>query len=139
MRSVILLAIIAACLTIVYSAEDCPKFECPSFDGTYPDPCSCRRFIKCQDFVPHKPDNCPQGLFWDDEKQYCNFKDQVDCKDGKRVREIMRNFSPCYNEKLEGFYSTFCIQQVFQGSVSSQGSFQKLSWSTSFKDLNLGP
>ena len=47
--------------------EDCPDYECPAKDGSFADPCTCRRFYQCVDFLPVKT-FCPSGLWWDDVK-----------------------------------------------------------------------
>ena len=47
--------------------EDCPEYECPAKEGSFADPCTCRRFYQCVDFLPVKT-FCPSGLWWDDIK-----------------------------------------------------------------------
>lgn len=58
--------------------EECPEYECPAKDGSYADPCTCRRYYACIDFHPvHQV--CPSGLYWDDIKKYCTYKREAVC------------------------------------------------------------
>jgi len=59
-------------------AEDCEDFECPVKDGSFADPCTCRRYYTCVDFRPIKS-FCPSGLYWDDIKKFCTYKNEAVC------------------------------------------------------------
>merc|ERR1719495_778651 len=58
--------------------DDCPDFECPSADGSFADPCTCRRYFTCVGHHPYKS-ICPSGLYWDDVRKYCTYKDEAVC------------------------------------------------------------
>merc|ERR1719378_345492 len=58
--------------------EDCPDYECPAKDGSFADPCTCRRFYQCIDFLPVRS-HCPSGLYWDDVKKFCTYKNEAVC------------------------------------------------------------
>ncbi|XP_023346591.1 uncharacterized protein LOC111715488 [Eurytemora carolleeae] len=62
----------------VRSEDDCPEFECPAKDGSFADPCTCRRFYQCVEFFPYK-NFCPSNLYWDDIKKLCTFKNEAVC------------------------------------------------------------
>merc|ERR1719225_1870326 len=58
--------------------EECGDFECPVKDGSFADPCTCRRYYSCVDFRPIKS-FCPSGLYWDDVKKLCTYKSEAVC------------------------------------------------------------
>ena len=47
-------------------------------DGSFADPCTCRRYYTCVDFRPIKS-FCPSGLYWDDIKKFCTYKNEAVC------------------------------------------------------------
>lgn len=58
--------------------KDC-TFVCPENRGNYADPCTCRRFYICStDGAAHRS-FCPNGLYWDDEKKFCTYKNEAKC------------------------------------------------------------
>ena len=61
------LAVSALGLCILVQGKDCPDYDCPAKEGSYADPCSCKRFYQCVDSSPVKT-FCPSGLWWDDVK-----------------------------------------------------------------------
>jgi len=63
---------------VLAEEEDCPDFDCPVKDGSFADPCTCRRYYSCIDFRPVKQ-HCPSGLYWDDIKKYCTYKNEAVC------------------------------------------------------------
>jgi len=65
-------------LSTVRGADDCPDFECPDKDGSFADPCTCRRFYQCVEYFPYR-NNCPSGLYFDDIKKFCTFKNEAVC------------------------------------------------------------
>ena len=67
MNSLISLVFIIVYTSIAVSEDDCPEYECPAKDGSFADPCTCRRYYQCIDFLPVKS-HCPSGLYWDDIK-----------------------------------------------------------------------
>lgn len=78
LRTRSLLALWVAGLAALGSAKDCPDFECPEPTGSFADPCTCRRFYKCSDGNA-SPLFCPTGLYWDDIKKFCTYKDEAVC------------------------------------------------------------
>jgi len=59
--------------------KDCDSFVCPENRGNYADPCTCRRFYICStDGAAHRS-FCPNGLYWDDEKKICTYKNEAKC------------------------------------------------------------
>jgi len=72
------------CLLLCYLStgrcedESCPEFECPDQTGSFADPCTCRRYYQCVDFTAHRS-FCPSGLYWDDVRKYCTYKDEAVC------------------------------------------------------------
>jgi len=58
--------------------DDCDDYECPVKDGSFADPCTCRRYYQCVDFLPIKS-FCPSGLYWDDVRKYCTYKNEAVC------------------------------------------------------------
>jgi len=58
--------------------EECDDFECPASDGSFADPCTCRRYYTCVGHFPYRS-NCPSGLYWDDVRKYCTYKDEAVC------------------------------------------------------------
>lgn len=67
-------------LTALIAADDdeCPEFDCPLKDGSFADPCTCRRYYQCVDFLPIRS-FCPSGLYWDDIKKFCTYKNEAVC------------------------------------------------------------
>ena len=47
-------------------------------DGSFADPCTCRRYYQCVDFRPITS-FCPSGLYWDDIKKFCTYKNEAVC------------------------------------------------------------
>jgi len=70
---IILLLSVASVMT-----DDCPVYECPAKEGSFADPCTCRRFYQCVDFLPVQT-HCPSGLWWDDIKKLCTYKSEAVC------------------------------------------------------------
>ena len=68
MKSSIPILCVAVLFITARAADDCPEYECPAKDGSFADPCTCRRFYQCVDFLPVRS-HCPSGLYWDDIKQ----------------------------------------------------------------------
>ena len=58
--------------------DDCEEFECVVKDGSFADPCTCRRYYQCVDFRPITS-FCPSGLYWDDIKKFCTYKNEAVC------------------------------------------------------------
>lgn len=67
--------------------DGCPEFVCPEDNGNFADPCQCRRFYICASGIPTKS-LCPTGLYWDDVKLFCNFKDQATCGPVERKKKV---------------------------------------------------
>ena len=74
-----ILALFSLSLVLQLSiAKDCPKFECGDENGNFADPCQCRRYYTCSNGLATKR-VCPNGLYWDDEKLYCTYKEEAKC------------------------------------------------------------
>ncbi|XP_022254428.1 uncharacterized protein LOC106470136 [Limulus polyphemus] len=55
------------------------EYECPSPDGLFADPSTCRRFYICSGGYPFSQ-ACPPSLYFDDIKKFCTFKSkQLTC------------------------------------------------------------
>ena len=55
------------------------ELTCPELDDgqTYrPSDTNCQEYFHCVNGVPVMR-KCPDGLFWDPEKQFCNWPDQI--------------------------------------------------------------
>lgn len=67
--------------------EDCPEFVCPEGEkgnGNFADPCNCRRFYTCSSGTATRT-VCPTGLYWDDERKFCTYKNEAKCGPVERV------------------------------------------------------
>ncbi|XP_050508475.1 peritrophin-1-like isoform X1 [Diabrotica virgifera virgifera] len=66
-----------AASTAVLADFECPK---PGNEATFwPDPVNCSEYIEC--FAGKASImECPPDLWWNQEKQYCDYKSNVDCK-----------------------------------------------------------
>ncbi|XP_040580421.1 chitin deacetylase 1 [Lepeophtheirus salmonis] len=78
------------------------EYKCPHSTGNFADPCTCRRFYKCDGFVAYK-NICPTGLHWDDLRKYCNFKTEAVCgplPEGEpKIKEDVEAADKCDPEK----------------------------------------
>uniref|UniRef100_T1IPI5 Chitin-binding type-2 domain-containing protein n=1 Tax=Strigamia maritima TaxID=126957 RepID=T1IPI5_STRMM len=54
------------------------RFICPYTNGLFADPALCRRFYSCTNYEAFLQ-SCPPGLFFDDIKKFCTFKNEVTC------------------------------------------------------------
>jgi len=74
-----------------------PNFVCPENRGNYADPCTCRRFYICStDGAAHRS-FCPNGLYWDDEKKICTYKNEAKCGPlaPKKKEEVVIKVKQC--------------------------------------------
>ena len=66
-RIMYMILLLSVSSVVTSNTDDCPVYECPAKEGSFADPCTCRRFYQCVDFLPVQT-HCPSGLWWDDIK-----------------------------------------------------------------------
>ncbi|XP_065337290.1 chitin deacetylase 1 [Cloeon dipterum] len=84
-RRPLLVAAIALITTAIVTGERIRRateseYTCPEGgdNGNYADPATCRRFYQCVDNFPYL-NRCPSGLYFDDIKKLCTFKNEARC------------------------------------------------------------
>ncbi|GAB0090875.1 hypothetical protein DMENIID0001_056440 [Sergentomyia squamirostris] len=68
-----------------HSVGYCPPHEDPQVPTHLADPMDCTKFYKCLNGRPI-PQNCPNGLHWDDTKKICDYPGAVQC--WKRMKAL---------------------------------------------------
>lgn len=64
--------------TTEWLPEGCPADEDPKDPTHLPHPTDCNLFYKCLEGVPSLL-NCPEGLHWSIEKNYCDYPENAKC------------------------------------------------------------
>ena len=123
-RYEIFLLMYLSLLELSILAQDCPSFECPEQNGSFADPCTCRRFYRCDQGAIFKS-FCPNGLYWDDEKKICTYKEIARCgplnETTKNPMKIIQN--PCDQSQCDlpfCFCSKDGTSRPFQKNTSPQ-------------------
>jgi len=78
MKTLIYISCLIGSFILAKCDDECPEYDCPAKDGSFADPCTCRRYYQCIDFLPIRS-HCPSGLYWDDIKKFCTYKNEAVC------------------------------------------------------------
>lgn len=70
--------------TTIEPGTEEPVTECPLVDDItkpihFPHPTDCSKFLKCLNGNTVEY-NCPEGQYWNVEKNYCDYKENVECE-----------------------------------------------------------
>lgn len=111
------------------------SFKCPSFEGIFPHPDDCSKFIKCSNGEP-STFQCGNGTVYNPNREYCDWKRNVNCEsaqnliDGDNRPSTIRTSSSTtfVTQSTSSYSSTFSPQP--DQSLSTTLTTQSLSSST---------
>ncbi|XP_012245651.1 uncharacterized protein LOC100747858 [Bombus impatiens] len=89
MKAAIVIALMA--YLVYVSSDDSVRLDCETNINVnhtmVRHPCSCTTYFVCLTDPP-MPMECPSGLYFDEDKQVCNYKINVDCRPKPGCRTV---------------------------------------------------